>query len=218
MTPIEDSEQGSSNGFGTERRSRPKLLLTIIISAFILLSVFALNPRVLPVHLTFPNVNAHQSRRVQHTHTPPYPSFGVPRMSSDGLQVTPLTATNTIGTGVHFVGQGLTYEVVTFRFENMRSSDITLQPETFCALQVTCHFYIRDSQGEKNPAVSFDPFHNNIRLVILQPHGYQIATITFAAPAVDAKAGNLQLLWYSNPVTDANALYHWALRPGESHA
>src|SRR5437588_1716229 len=50
--------------------------------------------------------------------------------------------------------------------------DYGFVPDVTCAVQY-CHFYVRDSQGEKNPPTPYDPYHTRLRAVVLQDAGHQ---------------------------------------------
>jgi hypothetical protein len=72
---------------------------------------------------------------------------------------------------------------------------------------------VTDSQGEKNPPMPYDPYHTGLRAVVLRDGGYQQGSYTFEVPERDVKTHGLQLLYYHDPLGDANNVKHWLLEP-----
>lgn len=122
----------------------------------------------------------------------------------------------TRGNGANEANQGDTYAIVTLRIENERGQDYTFVPNVTCLLPY-CNFYILDRQGEKNPPIHFDPYHTGLRAVVLQNGGYQVGSYTFEVPERDVKSHTLQLLYYHDPLGDANNVAHWLLKEEAAH-
>ncbi len=148
---------------------------------------------------------------------PPLEGIGGSHISPDNIKITLTNVQYTRGGDGRVANQGDTFAVVTLLIENQQSQDYGLQPNVSCGLRLFCNFYVQDTQGEKNPPVPFDPYHTALRAVVLQPHGHTKGSYTFEVPENDAAAGRLELLWYYQPLADANNVQHWKLPEDRSH-
>lgn len=209
--PMEPSDGPASprfNGFGPRRRSITRLGSTLAVVLIVVGMLQIAHPRWLqPSHLG-PNGTIHLGG---HRADQRYPYLGETRGSNDGILITPLSVSYTPGDRGTLANKGYLFAIVTLRIQNARAGDYAFLPAVNCLVQVSCNFYIRDSFGEKNPPVLYDPQHTGLRGVVLQPHGQQVGSYTFEVPKSDVQNGSLQLLWYPNPVSDANFLVHWWL-------
>jgi hypothetical protein len=216
------SSTGDLNGFGPRRRSTRRLVLSIAVALAAAFALYLFQPG----WFTAPaNATPGTSPAATATPTPrPRPRrdfyLGQAHMV-DNLEVTPIQVTYTRGSGDHVANHGDIYAIVMLRFVNRigGSHDYTLVPDGNCmvGLLPTCHFYVTDSHGEKNPPIPYDPYHTGLRAVVLQDGGYQIGSYTFEVPERDVKMHTLQLLYYHDPIGDANNVKHWLLELRPTH-
>ena len=147
---------------------------------------------------------------------PRYPHIGQAHRV-DNVLIRLVGVQYTHGSGANQANQGDTYAIVTLRIQNERGQDYTFVPNVACLLPY-CNFYILDAQGEKNPPIHYDPYHTALRAVVLQNGGYQLGSYTFEVPERDVQNQTLQLLYYHDPLGDANNVAHWILKEATTHA
>lgn len=219
--------EGPTTGGGTpprqarEQSSRATLrfVLSVAVALAAVLLLYVLNPGIFsaPVVAT-PQVSASPTPTPTPRPKPrrSYPYIGGTRRI-DNVLIKVVRVQYTHGSGTDQANQGNVYAVVTLRIENQRGQDYSFVPNVNCGLPLTCNFYVLDRQGEKNPPVRYDPYHTALRAVVLQDGGYQIGSYTFEVPERDARAHTLQLLYYHDPIADANSVAHWLLQKAPTH-
>ena len=205
------------NGFGPPRRSTVRFVLSIAVAVAAALALYTLQPG----WFTAPAVaGPHRGVRAVPTPKPkphlPHLHYLGQQQRVDNVALTPVNVTYTRGSGSDVANTGYVYVIVTLRIVNQRGQDYGFVPDVTCAVQY-CHFYVRDSQGEKNPPTPYDPYHTRLRAVVLQDGGHQQGSLTFEVPERDVQAHTLQLLYYHDPFGDANSVVHWELRPPPNH-
>lgn len=207
---------GDTNGFGPRRRSTMRFVLSVGIALALVIALYIYQPgwfmtRVIPSG-TSPQPTAAPTSvpTPKPSPTPADPSLGG-HHTVDGIKITLESVEFTGGNSQRQANIGDTFAVVMLRVENLQSQDYGLVPNINCAVHFNCNFYVQDSQGEKNPPIAFDPYHTALRPVVLQPGGHQVGSYTFEVPERDAATGRLALLWYHDPLTDANNVQHWKL-------
>lgn len=218
------SETGTPGNKPTEfddrvpaRRSTLRLVLSILVALAAALALYVLQPGWFSV----PSVGAPKPAATSVPSPTPKPKpVAVPRLGEsqrvDNVAVTPLDVTYTRGNGSVVANQGDVFAVIMMQFVNHSGHDITFVPNVNCTIPY-CNFYVSDSQGEKNPPIPFDPFHTRLRAVVLQDGGRQQGTYTFEVPERDVRDHALQLLYYHDPVLDANSVRHWLLEKAPKH-
>ena len=205
------------NGFGPRRRSTMRLVVSIAVAMVAALALYTLQPS----WFTAPAAaRLHGGVRAVPAPKPkshlPHLHYLGQQQRVDNVAITPVHVTYTRGSGSEVANTGYVYVIVTLRIVNQRGQDYGFVPDVTCAVQY-CHFYVRDSQGEKNPPTPYDPYHTRLRAVVLQDGGHQQGSLTFEVPERDVQAHTLQLLYYHDPLGDANSVVHWELRPPPKH-
>jgi hypothetical protein len=205
------------HGFGPRRRSTMRLVVSIAVAVVAALALYTLQPS----WFTAPAAaRLHGGVRVVPAPKPkphlPHLHYLGQQLRVDNVAITPVHVTYTRGNGSEVANTGYVYVIVTLRIVNQRGQDYGFVPDVTCAVQY-CHFYVRDSQGEKNPPTPYDPYHTRLRAVVLQDGGHQQGSLTFEVPERDVQAHTLQLLYYHDPLGDANSVVHWELRPPPNH-
>ena len=205
------------NGFGPPRRSTMRFVVSIAMAVIAALALYTLQPS----WFTAPAAaRLHGGVRAVPTPRPkshlPHLHYLGQQLRVDNVAITPVHVTYTRGSGSEVANTGYVYVIVTLRIVNQRGQDYGFVPDVTCAVQY-CHFYVRDSQGEKNPPTPYDPYHTRLRAVVLQDGGHQQGSLTFEVPERDVQAHTLQLLYYHDPLGDANSVVHWELRRPPNH-
>ena len=214
--PRDDSglEINGFGGFGPRRRSTVRFVLSIAVAVAAAFALYTLQPS----WFTAPAVAG--PRRVVPTpkpkSKPPHLHYLGQQQRVDNVAITPVSVTYTRGSGSAEANKGYVYVIVTLLIVNHRGQDYGFVPDVNCAVQ-WCHFYVRDSLGEKNPPTPYDPYHTRLRAVVLQDGGHQQGSLTFEVPERDVQARTLQLLYYHDPFGDANSVVHWELRSPPNH-
>lgn len=205
------------NGFGPSRRSTVRFVLSILVALALAFALYLFEPGWFSAP-----VAAGPQTAPQPTPTPT-PKPRPPRLPYlgearhfDKYVLTPLSVRYTSGNGATAANVGNVFVVVTLRYANVSGADFTLIPTVNCGLPY-CNFYVLDSQGEKNPPVAFDPYHTRLRPVVLTPGGHEEGSYTFEVPEHDVKTHSLQLLYYPDPLADANNVKHWLLEYPPKH-
>jgi len=212
-----DNSRGDDfGGLGPRRRSIRRLAVSVAVA--VLLGVLAAFSGLLvrPVVPT-PVASAQPTPTPAPTPKPkvPDPAIGGSQ-TVDNIKITLLGARYTYGSDALRANVGNIYAVVMLRIENRQGVDYPFSPNVTCQLG-NCNFYLRDSQGEKNPPVVYDPYHTHLRAVVLQPGGVQRGSYTFEIPEHDRAAHDLRLLYYPSPLFDANTVYHWNVTEATTH-
>src|SRR5438552_4597382 len=216
--PSPDNAGLGLNGFGPRRRSTVRFVLSIAVALGAAFALYVLQPG----WFSAPAVAGPRGGvRVAPTPKPkpkpaPHLHYLGQQQSVDSVAVMPVNVTYTRGSGSDTANKGYVYAVVTLLIVNHRGQDYGFVPDVTCAVQY-CHFYVRDGQGEKNPPTPYDPYHTRLRAVVLQDGGLQQGSLTFEVPERDVKAHSLQLLYYHDPLGDANNVVHWELRSPPHH-
>lgn len=196
-----------------------RFLLSIAVALAAVLALYLFQPGLFSVPaIATPRVIPPKATPTPRPSPPRYPDIGEARRI-DNIVIKLMNVQYTRGSGAMQANQGDVYAVVTLRFENLRGQDYTFVPSipsVTCGLPY-CNFFILDSQGEKNPPIRYDPYHTALRSVVLQSGGYQQGSYTFEVPERDALAHMLQLLYYHDPVADANGVAHWILKEEPLH-
>jgi hypothetical protein len=205
------------NGFGPRRRSTVRFVVSIAVAVVAAFALYTLQPS----WFTAPAVaGPHGGVRAVPTPRPkshlPHLHYLGQQQNVDNVAITPVNVTYTRGSGSDVAITDYMYVIVTLRIVNHRGQDYGFVPDINFAVQY-CHFYVRDSQGEKNPPTFYDPYHTRLRAVVLQDAGHQQGSLTFEVPERDVQAHTLQLLYYHDPFGDANSVVHWELRPPPNH-
>jgi len=144
----------------------------------------------------------------------PYLGQGV---TIGNITIIPLEVRYTGGSSANQPNVNDEFAVVMLRLVNHQDKDYNVIPNASCLLGV-CNFYVRDSEGRKNPPLSYDPFRTRLRPVILQPNSAIDGSYTFEVPRYDAEHNTLQLLYYDSPILNADSLTHWQLKlPPSTH-
>jgi len=214
------------NGFGPRRRSPLRFVLSTAIALGLVAILYLSQPgwfttRIITGVAPGPAPTAGPSPpptpAPKPKPAPPLAGIGGSHISPDNIKITLENVQYARGGDGRVANQGDTFAVVTLLIENQQNQDYSLQPNVSCGLRLTCNFYVQDTQGEKNPSVPFDPYHTALRALVLQPRGHTKGSYTFEVPESDATAGRLELLWYYQPLTDANNVQHWQLPRDHSH-
>jgi hypothetical protein len=205
------------NGFGPRRRSTMRFVVSIAVAVGAALALYTVQPSWFTAPVA---ARLHGGPRAVPTPRPkthlPHLHYLGQQQRVDNVAITPVNVTYTRGHGSGEANKGYVYVIVTLRIVNHRGQDYGFVPDVNCAVQ-WCHFYMRDSQGEKNPPTPYDPYHTRLRAVVLQDGGHQQGSLTFEVPERDVQAHTLQLLYYHDPLGDANSVVHWELRPPPNH-
>ena len=215
-----------TNGFGPRRRSPLRFVLSTGVALGIVAILYLFQPnwfttRIItgaapgPTSVAGPTPTPTPTPKPKPA--PPLEGIGGSHMSPENIKITLEDVQYTRGGDGRVANQGDTFAVVTLLIENQQNQDFALQPNVSCGLRLFCNFYVQDTQGEKNPPVPFDPYHTALRAVVLQPRGHTKGSYTFEVPENDAAAGRLELLWYYQPLADANNVQHWKLPEDHSH-
>ncbi len=214
-----------TNGFGPRRRSPLRFVLSTGIALGLVVILYLAQPGWFTTRIitggglgsaptagpTPPPTPAPKPKPV-----PPVEGIGGSHLSPNNIKITLEDVQYTRGGDGRIANQGDTFAVVTLLIENQENQDWNLTPNVTCGLSL-CNFYVQDTQGEKNPPVPFDPYHTALRAVVLQSRGHTTGSYTFEVPERDAAAGRLELLWYYEPLADANNVQHWKLPEDRSH-
>ncbi len=217
-SPLPPESGAGLNGFGPSRRSTVRFVLSIAVALAAAFALYLFQPGwfsapAAAVPQTGPTPTPTPTPRPQPPH---FPYLGQPR-HFDKYILTPLSVRYTRGSDGNVANQGDVFVVVMLQYRNTSNGDLTLVPTVNCGLPY-CNFYVLDSQGEKNPPIRYDPYHTGLRPVVLQANGYQEGSYTFEVPERDVgKTHALQLLFYPDPLTDANNVKHWYLEYAPKH-
>jgi hypothetical protein len=223
--PTTSRDSTGMNGFGPRQRSPLRFVLSTGIALGLIAILYLSQPgwfttRIITGAAPGPTPTAGPTPPPTPTPkpkpAPPLEGIGGSHLSPDSIKITLEDVQYTRGGDGRVANQGDTFAVVTLLIENQRNQDWDLTPNVTCGFNL-CNFYVQDTQGEKNPPVSFDPYHTALRAVVLQPRGHHKGSYTFEVPESDAAAGRLELLWYYQPFTDANNVQHWQLPRDQSH-
>lgn len=198
-----------------------RLVFNLALAGAVVLAIYLWQPQWFSISQTISSM-AHGGAKG--TPTPPptptptpkptrvtYPYLGE-SWTVDSVQFTPLNVRYTYGSGGNHATVGDIYAVVMLRITNHQGGDYAVIPAPNCAV-LLCKFYIRDKEGRKYPPVNYDPLLTKLQTVILPAGSYVDGSYTFEVPAADARANALQLLYYHDPLTDANAVVRWNLAP-----
>jgi len=193
-----------------------RFIISLIAALSIVLAVFRLQPDWFsPNSNVVPTSVAGVAITPTPTFTPKLTSSHYPYLGQGitigNITILPLTMRYTYGSSANQPNVGNEFAVVMLRLVNHQDKDYDVIPNVPCPL-VTCNFYLRDSEGRKNPPLSYDPFRTQLRPVILQPSSAIEGSYTFEVPRYDAEHNSLQLLYYDNPLLNADSVTHWQLK------
>ncbi len=214
--PSEGIEYESSALAGRRRTAR--FLLSVGVALAAALAVYVLQPHWFAATsaTTPPGKPTATPSATPRPKPEPLPHLG-DTQRVDNIAITPLDVTYTRGSDAMQANKGDVYAVVTIEFVNRTGGDYTFVPNANCSLPYQCNFYVLDSLLEKNPPVSYDPFHTKLRPVLLADGGRQIGSYTFEVPERDAQAHTLELLYYHSLLLDANNVKRWLLVKPPAH-
>jgi len=211
-----DNSDSSFSGFGRRKVSMWRFIMSVVAVLGAVLALRRLQPAwfsgtspIVPTSVAgvAPTPTPVPTMKPPSAHYP-YLGQGV---TIGGITIIPLTVRYTGGSSANQPNINDEFAVVMLRLVNHQDKDYSVIPNA-SRLLGACNFYVRDSEGRKNPPLSYDPFRTRLRPVILQPTSAIEGSYTFEVPRYDAEQNTLQLLYYDSPLLNADSLTHWQLK------
>jgi len=203
-------------GFGPRRGSTGRLVLSLIVALGLLFLLFHLQPSwffaggtVVPTPVSG-IIATPTPISTPKPVLPRYPYIGQAALINS-TSITPLGVQYSQGDNANKPNVGDVFAVVLLHIANHQDKDYNLVPNVPCLL-AACNFFIRDGEGRKNPPLPFNPYRTQLRSVVLAPGSSIDGSFTFEVPQSDAAYQTLQLLYYDNPIFNADSLTRWLLK------